>query len=206
MNTAKEDLSEDLSNGYEAVADAFIARRALSRVGVADVREWARSYPRGADVLDLGCGHGVPITRALIDEGLNVFAVDASPTLLTAFRERFPDVPTECGEAERSPLFGRSFDGVLAWGLMFLLRPERQNALLERAATVLRPGGKLLFTSPSQVCRWSDNLTGRMSISLGAEEYGRRARAAGLVLGREWDDEGQNHYYAFVKPTHGSRA
>jgi 2-polyprenyl-3-methyl-5-hydroxy-6-metoxy-1,4-benzoquinol methylase len=45
--------------------------------------------PRSA-ILDLGCSHGVPISQTLIDEGFTVFGVDASRTLIEAFRKRFP--------------------------------------------------------------------------------------------------------------------
>ena len=196
---------DESAAGYDTHAGEFMLLRTPSRVGVSDVRAWARTLPRPAEVLDLGCGHGVPISQALLDEGLDVFAVDASPTLLAAFRARFPGVPTECGPAEESPLFGRFFDGILAWGLVFLLGPDQQVALIERAASVLRPGGRFLFTSPAEVCRWRDVVTGRTSVSLGADAYIRCARGAGMVLEREWEDEGQNHYYAFLHPGDAGR-
>jgi len=70
----------DRSNGYEAVAKDFLARRGSGRstgVGVHAVRRWAQALPHGASVIDLGCGPGFPITEVLVAEGLNVFAVDA---------------------------------------------------------------------------------------------------------------------------------
>lgn len=196
-----KEINEDRSNGYEEWAEEFIARRSRSRTGERDAREWARALPRGGDVLDLGCGSGIPISAALVGEGLRFFAVDASPTLLAAFHARFPEVPTEWSAVEDSSFFDRTFDGVIAWGLIFLLRPESQIILIEKSAAALRSGGKLLFTSPSQICQWIDVLTRRVSISLGAPEYVRIAETAGLVLEREWEDEGENHYYLFAKLT-----
>jgi 2-polyprenyl-3-methyl-5-hydroxy-6-metoxy-1,4-benzoquinol methylase len=52
----------DFSNGYEAVAAEFMGRRERLGIGVATVRRWARSLPPGATVLDLGCGHGAPLS------------------------------------------------------------------------------------------------------------------------------------------------
>lgn len=57
----------DPSNGYEAAAARYMASR--SRIGAAEVRAWAESLPRGASVPDLGCGHGVPVTEALLAAG-----------------------------------------------------------------------------------------------------------------------------------------
>ena len=74
---------------YERFATEFMQRR--SSIGASTVREWARLLPAGATVLDLGCGSGVPITSVLIECGLTVYAVDASPSLLAAFQRRFPE-------------------------------------------------------------------------------------------------------------------
>src|SRR5215475_109329 len=107
----------DKSNGYEAIAEDFMRAR-NARIGPSVVRKWARTLAPGASVLELACGHGV-VTQVLVEEGLNVYAVDASARLLAVFRERFPHVQTECAAAEDSDFFARTFDAVLAWGLMF---------------------------------------------------------------------------------------
>jgi SAM-dependent methyltransferase len=186
---------QDASNGYEAVASEFIAGRSRSAVGVATVRAWCTDLPRGATVLDLGCGPGVPITQALLDTGLSVYGIDASPSMIAALRARFPNVPAECAAVEHSRFFGRTFDGVVAWGLLFLLAPEAQTALIRKVAAALAPGGRLLFTAPRQPCHWIDNLTGLRSVSLGAEAYRRALEQAGVAVTGETDDEGENHYY-----------
>ena len=103
----------DPSRGYEAHAREFAARRDRSAIGVRTVREWARTLPAGGTVLDLGCGSGAPISAALIEEGLSVYGVDASPTLVQEFRARFPDSSVEHAPVETSRFFGRAFDGVM---------------------------------------------------------------------------------------------
>jgi SAM-dependent methyltransferase len=98
--------------------------------------------------------------------------------------------------------FDRTFDGVLAWGLMFLLSPEDQRHLLERIAGILVPGGRLLFTSPAEPIVWNDAMTGSESRSLGAAEYRRHMSAFGLSVASAYDDEGQNHYFDEFKDAH----
>ena len=188
----------DRSNGYERVAQEFLARRGSGRgtgIGVNEVRQWARTLPDGAAVLDLGCGPGLPITEVLAGAGLDVFAVDASPSLVEAFRRNLPGVPVVCEAVQESRLFGKTFDAVLAWGLMFLLSPEDQRGLIEKMAGIVKPGGRVLFTSPPMELVWNDAMTGLESRSLGAEEYRRLLGAAGLSVAREYEDEGRNHYY-----------
>ena len=186
---------DDPSNGYEAVASDFIARRGKSRVGVDTVRAWADSLTPGTSVLDLGCGHGVPISMDLLNGGFTIYGVDASPRLAAEFRRRFPQAPVACERVEASRFFGRTFDGVIAIGLMFLLPADTQRTLIRRVAQAMNSGGRFLFTSPEQECSWSDVLTGRLSLSLGAGAYRAALLEADLTLLGEYVDEGDNHYY-----------
>src|SRR4029078_8757623 len=140
-------------------------------IGAATVRAWAHAFPPGATVLDLGSGPGEPGTRILQEAGLATYAVDASPAMVAVFRERFPGVPIEQNTVEASAFFDRTFDGVLAWGLLFLLEPEAQALVVEKVATALNPGGRFLFTAPKEHVEWLDAMTGRPSRSLGAQTY-----------------------------------
>ena len=192
----------DRSNGYERVAVEFLARRGSARsagVGVKTVRNWARTLPPGSAVIDLGCGSGFPITAVLVGEGLNVYAVDAAPSFVQTFRRNFPNTPVVCEAVEDSTFFDRTFDGVVAWGLIFLLSPEEQRRLLQRIADILAPGGRLLFTSCAEPLVWNDAMTGLESRSLGAEEYRRQLLAGGLSVTSEYEDEGRNHYFDVFK-------
>ncbi len=89
---------------------------------------------------------------------------------------------------------------MIAWGVMFLLPPNVQQEVIHKIAGALKPNGKFLFTSPKETVTWYDSLTGRESISLGAERYRQLLRAEGLVLVGEESDEGNNHYYFGLKP------
>ena len=197
-------MSEDGSNGYEGIASMYVAGRGTrplvgDAIGAATVRAWARAFPPGASVLDLGCGPGEPSTRILKEAGLATYAVDASSAMVAAFRERFPDVPIEHNTVEASKFFGRTFDGVLAWGLLFLLTPSAQALVIEKVARALNPGGRFLFTAPKEPHVWLDGMTDRQSQSLGAPTYERLLRDAGLTWVADAHDEGENHYYFVEK-------
>ena len=141
----------------------------------------------------------MPITQALLEDGLRVYGVDASPRMIAAFRARFPGVPVECASVEASRFFDRTFDAAVAWGLVFLLDPAAQARLVHKVAGALGPGGRFLFTAPRQACTWPDAQTGRTSRSLGVVGYERLLAAERLVLVGTTTDEGGNHYYAARK-------
>ena len=184
-----------MPDGYESVAQDFMRAR-RSSIGPKTVLAWAEALPPATSILDLGCGHGVPISEALLRAGHRVCGVDASPTLVLKFRERFPDATVECSPVEDSLFFNRTFDAAIAWGLMFLLAPEAQRSLIGKVARALNRRGRFLFTSPRQACTWADSLTGLPSISLGHEAYEHELAAQGLVLVGN-DEDGAENYYHF---------
>jgi SAM-dependent methyltransferase len=194
----------DLSNGYESVSEEFLARRGSGKarstaIGVKEVRKWAKTLAPGSSVIDLACGPGFPITVVLVEEGLQVFAVDAAPSFVAAFQRNLPGTPVVCESVLESRFFDRTFDAVLSIGLMFLLRTEEQHRLIRRFADILVPGGRLLFTSSARPAIWNDVMTELESISLGAEEYRKLLGAAGISVAAEYEDVGENHYFDAFK-------
>jgi SAM-dependent methyltransferase len=190
----------DLSNGYESVSEEFLARRGNREtrsmaIGVKEVRRWAKMLARGSTVVDLGCGPGIPITAVLVEEGLQVFGVDAAPSLVAAFQRNLPGIPIVCESVLETRFFDRTFDAVLSIGLVFLLKAQEQHRLIRRFAEALAPGGRLLFTSPAKPAVWKDAMTGLESTSLGAEKYKKLLGAAGISVVEEYEDAGQNHYF-----------
>ena len=192
-------MTTDHSAGWEAVSDQFMAIR--SQIGAALVRSWAKDHlPRSAAILDVGCGSGVPIAQSLVNDGFSVWGVDASPSLISAYRLNLPGMPAVCEPAQDSSFFDRNFVGVVSIGLIFLLSEEDQRRLLTSVANVLEPSGRFLFSAPREVCRWNDTLTGRASMSLGADAYAAHLTSVGLRLDGCRSDEGGNNYYEAVKP------
>ena len=184
----------DPSAGYDAIAAEFI--RIRSDAGRDVVTDWAATLPSGGTVIDIGCGHGAPITEALVAAGLQVWAIDAAPNMVAAFSARFPDMPVACEPVEQSGFFGRRFDGVVAIGLLFLLPQKTQENVIARVAQVLAPGGRFLFSAPVETGTWEDRMTARRSLSLGQARYHARLTAAGFSDISSHTDSDGTHYYA----------
>ena len=188
----------DRSNGWEAVASQLIALRSPT-IGVATLQKWiATLHVRGA-VLELGCGGGIPVSEALVKAGFDVYAIDAAPSLVAAFRHRFPVAHVACETAEDSSFFDRTFDAAVAIGLLFLLPERKQRDVVRRVAGVLKAEGRFLFTAPVEAGTWPDGLTGRQSVSIGIDGYKGVIDDAGLTLVGEYLDEGGNHYFDTLK-------
>ena len=164
------------------------------------MRDWARQLLPGAAVLELGCGHGV-ISEVLIEAQASLYAIDASATLLGVFQDRFPGVVTECADVNASAFFSRTFDGIVAWGLLFLLAETAQRDLLIKAAKALTRGGRFVFTAPAEITVWKDSITELESLSLGAAEYESILAGERLIVEHGRKDAGENYYYFAKKPS-----
>lgn len=189
----------DLSNGYEKIASEFISARNKT-LGISFFQEWSESLNTASKILDLGCGDGIPVTKAITESGHSVFAIDASKSMMEAFKSNFPNILSKCEAVEHSDFFEQEYDGVIAIGVVFLLNEQTQLDLIRKVEDVLRPGGQFLFSAPIQTGRWRDILTERESISLGEKQYVQALSSAGLHFMRTALDEGNNNYYIAEKP------
>ena len=191
----------DKSNGYDNIAKRFIEVRGqkFDGIGTLSVRNWIKTLPKNSIVLDLGCGTGIPITKVLVEEEMKVYAIDASSSLIDEFQNNFPNIPVECEAVENSNFFDKKFDAIIAWGLIFLLSADAQIELLKKIGNSLKPGGKLLFTSPKQKTEWEDVMTKKKSRSLGAIKYKQVLKEIDLRVIQEFKDEGENYYFEAIK-------
>lgn len=186
-------MTNDPANGYERIAVYYMSARSDSGKNI--IENWAVSLPRDASVLDVGAGHGRPVSSAILKAGRQLSAIDASPTLVAAFQKTFPDVRVKCELAEASHFFGETFDGIVSVGLMFLLSNAKQENLIQRIANALKPNGRFLFSAPRQKCEWIDVLTGQVSYGLGFDAYEAILESCGLTVIEINTDAGGSYYY-----------
>ncbi len=96
----------------------------------------------GVDVLDVACGTGVLIPDYLARGAASVTAIDISPEMIRCAQAKFPQEQVQliCGDVETAQ-FARQFDCCMVYNAFpHFPRPE---VLLEKLASVLKPGGRL---------------------------------------------------------------
>ncbi|GAB3987275.1 class I SAM-dependent methyltransferase [Actinoallomurus acanthiterrae] len=100
--------------------------------------------PEHADVLDVGCGCGVPVARSLATAGHRVTGVDISDVQIERARRLVPDATFMRADATRLCLPAGSFDAVICLYALIHMPLGQQPCLLRGIARWLRPGGWLL--------------------------------------------------------------
>ena len=103
---------------------------------------------RASRVMDLGCGPGLYALR-LAALGHDVAGIDFSPASIEYAREQATSRSLSCRfelADIRSAAYGEGYDLVmLLYGELNLFQREEAVALLQRSASALAPGGKLLL-------------------------------------------------------------
>jgi SAM-dependent methyltransferase len=105
--------------------------------------------PPGGDVLDLGCGNGIPAAKWLSDNGFQVSGVDLSDTMVQRARELVPRATFLRGDVtsvDEVDFEAASFDAVLSFYALIHIPVLDQPAVIARAARWLRPGGLFAAT------------------------------------------------------------
>lgn len=113
------------------------------------LREVLACLPDGSNVLDVGCGNGLPATRA-IAERHRVTGVDISSTQIELARHNVPEARLIHGDAASVEFPDASFDAIVAFYVLEHLPREEHAEVLGQFCRWLRPGGYLLFTIEPQ--------------------------------------------------------
>jgi ubiquinone/menaquinone biosynthesis C-methylase UbiE len=130
--------------GWQKVAEDYPATFAQATQGFVDPLLDAVAAMPGGRLLDLACGPGI-VTAAAANRGADASGVDFSPAMLSVARAANPNLQFHEGDAEAMPLPDAAFDAVVSnFGIHHVPRPERA---LAEAFRVLRPGGRLAFTT-----------------------------------------------------------
>jgi len=174
------------------------------------VRERARA---GGDVLDLGCGNGIPASKWLSDNGFRVIGIDLSDTMIERARELVPAATFQRGDVTKVAevdLPSSSLDAVVSFYAFIHLPVEDQADVIARAVGWLRPGG--LFIATVGHAPWTgtqSNWLGGGADMLwshpGAETYRTWMEAAGLTIEDEhFVPEGTSGHTLFVATRSGA--
>ena len=131
------ELQHPSARSFELVADVYERARpeypAEAVAWVVDELE----LREGRMVLDLGAGTG-KLTRALVQTGARVIAVEPGEAMLGELRRVLPEVEALLGGAEAIPLGDKSVDAITVGQAFHWFRPEEAVPELHR---VLRTGG-----------------------------------------------------------------
>ena len=173
--------------------DARIALHTQFSTSTRDFHEWVFDhfdFPRGARILEIGCGTGLlwQKNRTRIDATWHIVLTDLSLGMLTTARETGITAHFAETDAQSIPFADATFDAVIANHMLYHV-PDLRRALAE-IRRVLKPGDKLFAATNggnhlSELKNWvsefvsaehspliNQNITKQFSLDNGAEQLG----------------------------------
>lgn len=138
-------MNNDVRTGYNKVADAYLKYRDQFK----NNRHLARLIellPKGATILDIGCGAGIPIDSYLIKKGYRVKGIDISEKQIELAKKNVPLAQYEQKDMSELRYGEYKVDAVISFYAIFHTPRETHLDLLKKMHSFLLDKGILLIT------------------------------------------------------------
>jgi ubiquinone/menaquinone biosynthesis C-methylase UbiE len=131
--------------GYDAIAEKYLVARNESHPNDVELlQELIQHLPRGARVLDAGCGSGVPVTR-ILSQSFEVVGVDFSEEQIRLARRLVPEAEFICRNITELDFPDESFDAICSYYTIIHVPREEHRGLLQNFYRMLKAGGLVLL-------------------------------------------------------------
>ncbi|GAA6153651.1 class I SAM-dependent methyltransferase [Pseudoteredinibacter isoporae] len=141
---------QELGRKYDKIAQWWHDRHQDSEYGVTQC-ERALRYAvdredfQGGEALDIGCGAGGRLVRALEEKGFSITGLDVSVEMIKLASAQHPEHNFYHQDICDWQV-DKNYDFILAWDSLFCLPYEQQEPVLEKLCSCLSPGGVFVYT------------------------------------------------------------
>lgn len=130
--------------GYNKIADRYLAERTRDSEDVRLLDDFIKKLPAGAQVLDAGCGAGIPISR-ILSERFQVTGLDFSEAQIELAKKNVPNAIFLCKDMTKLDFPEDTFDGITSYYAIIHIPREEHQPLLANFHRMLKPGGIALL-------------------------------------------------------------
>ena len=138
------DPKEIVRAGYSKIASRYRATRTSDSEDIKLLHLLSERLPKGAMVLDAGCGSGYPLAQFLVGF-FQVIGTDFSGEQLRLAKESVPGAGFICADIANLPFHDYTFDAVCSYYAIIHVPRSEHTKLLENFRRILRPGGLALL-------------------------------------------------------------
>jgi SAM-dependent methyltransferase len=130
--------------GYDAIAEKYLASRRCDGQDIRLLGELIARLPAGAEVLDAGCGAGMPIDR-ILSRTFAVTGVDFSTVQIELAKRNVPGATFICQDMTTLDFPADSFDAICSYYAIIHVPRQEHWALLHKFQHMLKPSGLALL-------------------------------------------------------------
>lgn len=138
------DFRKTVKEGYNIIAARYLAGRSRDSQDVHLLDEFMEKLPANAQVLDAGCGAGIPISQ-MLSERFRVTGVDVSEAQIELAKKHVPNGTFICQDMTKLDFPGNTLDGICSYYAIIHIPREEHHSLLANFHRILKPGGLALL-------------------------------------------------------------
>ena len=131
-------------DGYNAIATNYLTTRSEESEDVQLLQELVERLPKGAKVLDAGCGAGVPVAKYLT-QFFDVTGVDFAEEQIRLARQLVPRAHFLSQDITQLALADNSFDAICSYYAIIHIPRQEHKALLQNFHRILKLSGLALL-------------------------------------------------------------
>jgi len=139
----------DLKSTYNKIADDWFKDHKEDNWWRAGTDKFISLLPKGATVLDVGCGAGMK-SKYLLDKGLKATGMDFSEKMIGIAKREYSDIDFFVGDVYELSSYKNKFDAVFAQAVLLHVPKDKVLKVLEQLRNKLKPGG-LLYLAVKEV-------------------------------------------------------
>jgi ubiquinone/menaquinone biosynthesis C-methylase UbiE len=197
--TEKEEI---VRKGYDLMAGDYHKNRHIFG-NKKELEDFTDLLPRKANVLDLGCGAGVPVTKFLVNSGFTVTGVDFSESMLNLAIKNVPEATYVKKNMTELDFKDNTFDGLTACYSIIQVPREKHAPLFQMFHRILKPNGILLISMGSTCWEGTEKFHGTQMFwsHYNPEKTLQIITDTGfeILLDKLIVDGGEKHYWILAK-------
>jgi cyclopropane fatty-acyl-phospholipid synthase-like methyltransferase len=198
-------MNQKVKAGYNKAAKVYSSAFRDQFKNEKYLAELVKRLPKGAHILDIGCGAGRPIDDYLVKNDLKVTGLDISEAQINFARQAVPEAIYIVKDMSEIGFGEYDVDAIVSFYAIFHTSREHHLSLLKVFRSLLKPKGFLLITMGSR--EWEgkeDDFCGvEMQWShFGAERNIEMIKKAGFeILISEIDSSGGEEHLVILAKT-----
>ena len=174
-----------------------------SNIGVKDILHEIDILGNDIKVLDLGCGTGHPIAKAISPMVKEYCGIDSSQPMLDAYLTNVQNANCRLLDMCDIDQISGKWDFIFSWGAICHLPIELQKKTMSAVSKLLTPDGRFLFTSGRETEECTGTV-GEFTVyhhSMGRSSYVEYLTQKDMELIDSSFTEGEFYLYKFKKST-----
>jgi len=138
-----EEHARIVRDGYDKIAPQYMQER--TEPIDKEIQEFIALLPEKAKVLDIGCGGGIPVLKAMLENGFIATGIDFSKSMLEIAKKNVPKAELIYGDVTKTDFESNQFDGIISTYAIIHIHKSLHPIVYSRIYSWLKPGGIMLM-------------------------------------------------------------